>query len=641
MYRVATDRKGTDLVFMLESDRQASELADIQGRLVLLKVGILLLIALLGLRLWQLQIRDGHDYQEMAKDNRTRSIMLEPARGLLYDRQGQLLANNIPSFNLYVSLEDVKDREALVGELTRLLSFSHKNLLDTFSGQSRKARVKIKGGLSLKEAAIVESHRYTLPGVFIQPEYQRNYPLGVYASHLIGYVGEISEAKLKEEEYQGLHQGSVVGQYGVERTYDQALRGVSGQELLEVDAHGHRKQSIAVHKPSAGDDLYLTIDIRLQQMAEDLLGEEAGAVVAIDPRSGAVLILASRPTFDPTALSSGLPMSEWQALLHDPRHPLTNRTIQGQYPPGSTFKIVMAAAVLGSQTAQAADHFFCPGGFKFGRRTYRDWKRGGHGSVELIAALAQSCDVYFYKVGNRMGIETIASYSKQFGLGQKTGIDLPSERSGLVPSGAWKKRVKGEPWYPGETISVSIGQGFMTVTPIQMAQVVAATAMNGRVFPPRLVRAIRKRGTGKMEDVPLPPSRQLPISHEVFVQIREGLEAVVTKGTARRSQSSLVAIAGKTGTAQVVALRSGPAKDIPKEFRDHAWFVAYAPAKNPTIAIVVLAEHMGHGGSAAAPLAKQLIEAHIRFTTDIPEDSAQKQGGQSLSHDHLAISTHE
>ncbi len=619
---------------MLESDRQASELADIQGRLVLIKVGILLLIALLGLRLWQLQIRDGHNYQEMAKENRTRSIMLEPARGLLFDLHGKLLANNIPSFNLYVSLEDVKDRDVLVKELTRLLSFSEKDLLDKFAGKRRKARVKIKGGLSLKEAAIVESHRVTLPGVFIQPEYQRHYPLGEYASHLIGYVGEISEAKLKKEEYQGLHQGSVIGQYGVERTYDRALRGVSGQELLEVDAHGHRKQSIAVRKPSAGDDLYLTIDIRLQQMAEDLLGDEAGAIVALDPRTGAVLILASRPTFDPTALSGGLPMSEWQALLHDARHPLTNRAIQGQYPPGSTFKIVMAAAVLGSQIAQGSDHFSCQGGFKFGRRTYRDWKRGGHGSVDLTAALAQSCDVYFYKVGNRMGIETIASYSEQFGLGHKTGIDLPSERSGLVPSSAWKKRVKGEPWYPGETISVSIGQGYMAVTPIQMAQVVAATAMNGRVVKPRLVRAIRKRGNGMMEEVEPSPSKHMTISPEVFRQIRKGLEAVVTKGTAKRSQSSLVSIAGKTGTAQVVALRSGPEKDIPKEFRDHAWFVAYAPAEDPTIVIVVLAEHMGHGGSAAAPKAKQLIEAHMRFTTNIPEDPAKEQDSESSQEIH-------
>ena len=625
---------------MLESDRQASELADIQGRLVLIKVGILLLIALLGLRLWQLQIRDGQDYQVMAKDNRTRSITLEPARGLLYDRNGQLLANNVPSFNLYVSLEDVKDKNVLIEELTAQLHFDQEYLVEKLSGKGRAARVKIKGGLSLKEAAIVESHRFSLPGVFIQPEYQRNYPLGNYATHLIGYVGEISEAKLKKEEYQELHQGSVIGQYGVERTYDQALRGASGQELLEVDALGHKKQSISVRKPSAGDDLYLTIDIRLQRLAEDLLGDEAGAIVALDPRDGAVLVLASRPSFNPTALSRGLSQSEWQALMHDVRHPLTNRAIQGQYPPGSTFKIVMAAAVLDSHAAQGSDHFFCPGGFKFGRRTYRDWKRGGHGSVELIQALAQSCDVYFYKVGNRMGIETIASYSKQFGLGQKTGIDLPSERSGLVPSAEWKQRVKGEPWYPGETISVSIGQGYMSVTPMQMAQVVAATAMNGRVVKPRLVHAIRKRGTGVMEEVEPSPSKQMTIPRGVFEQIRKGLEAVVTKGTARRSRSDLVTIAGKTGTAQVVALRSGPEKSIPKEFRDHAWFVAYAPAEDPSFVVVVLAEHMGHGGSAAAPLAKQLIEAHTGFTAD-PQLLTEEQETQMTSTASQEVAIHD
>lgn len=618
---------------MLESDRQANELVDIQGRLILIKVGLLLLIALLGLRLWQLQIRDGHEYQRMAKDNRTRTITLEPARGLLYDRHGELLANNVPSFNLYVSLEDVKDPDALIQELTRLLPFKREDLQDKLAGRRRNARIKVKGGLSLREAAIVESNRLSLPGTFIHPEYQRNYLLGHYASHVIGYVGEISEAKLKEDEYQGLHQGSIIGQYGVERTYDQELRGVSGQELLEVDALGHKKQTISVRKPVAGDDLYLTIDIRLQRLAEDLLGDEAGAIVALDPRNGEVLVLASRPSFNPTALSGGLPLAEWKALLNDARHPLTNRVIQGQYPPGSTFKIVMAAAVLDSNAAQSSDHVFCSGGFKFGRRTYRDWKRGGHGSVELVDALAQSCDVYFYKLGNRMGIDTIASYSEQFGLGQKTGIDLPSERSGLLPSAEWKQRVKGEPWYPGETISVSIGQGFMTVTPMQMVQVVAATAMNGRVTQPRLVHAIRKRGTGLMEEVVPVSTKQIPIPQTVFTDIQKGLEAVVTKGTAKQSRSSLVSIAGKTGTAQVVALRSGPEKDIPKEFRDHAWFVAYAPVEEPTIVVVVLAEHMGHGGSAAAPLAKQLIEAYVGNQIDA-------KGQDGISDEDLADTPH-
>ena len=617
---------------MLESDRQANELVDIQGRLVLIKVGLLIIIALLGLRVWQLQIRDGHHYQELARDNRTRSIVLEPARGLLFDRNGQLLANNVPSFNLYVSLEDVKDRTAIIEQVSQHLTLDPEELSEKLSKRGGKTRIKVKGGLTLREAALIESHRLDLPGVVIQPEYQRNYPLGAYASHLIGYVGEVSESQLKQEEFSELHQGSLVGQYGVEGTYDQYLRGFAGRELIEVDALGHTKQSISVNKPGAGDDLYITIDIRLQKLAEDLLGSESGAIVALDPLTGEILALASQPGFDPNALSRGLSRSQWQQLLQDSRHPLTNRAIQGQYPPGSTFKIIMAAAVLDTRTFHHSDFLTCQGGFHFGRRMYRDWKRGGHGSVDLNKAIAQSCDVYFYKSGNRMGIETIASYARQFGLGEKTGIDLPAERSGLMPTPAWKEKIKGEPWYPGETISVSIGQGFVLVTPIQMAQVIASVAADGQLAQPRLIHAVRHRGTGMVEEWSSPQPRRVAISSSIFSKIKEGLASVVTEGTARRVQSSLVSIAGKTGTAQVVALRSGPQKSIPKEYRDHAWFVAYAPVDRPKIAVAVLAEHMGHGGSAAAPLAKELIEAYVRFTTDpesLPDPEEKSDSSQS------------
>jgi penicillin-binding protein 2 len=600
---------------MIESDRQVNGFTDIQGRLGFIKVGLLILIALLGLRVWQLQIRDGEYYQELARDNRTRSIVLEPARGLLYDREGQLLANNVPSFNLYVSLEDVKDRPALIQQLSQFLTIDQELLQKKLSKPGLKTRVKIKGGLTLKEAALIESHRFDLPGAVIQPEYQRNYPLGGYASHLIGYVGEVSESQLQQEQFRDLHQGSVIGQYGVERSYDQYLRGHAGRELIEVDALGHTKRSISVNRPRLGDDFYLTIDIRLQALAEDLLGKEAGAIIVLNPQNGEVLAIASRPGFDPTALSGGLPASQWQELLQDSRHPLTNRAIQGQYPPGSTFKIVMAAAVLDTGTLLNSDHISCKGGFQIGRRTFRDWKREGHGLVNLTKALAESCDVYFYKAGNRMGIKTIGSYARQFGLGQKTGIDLPAERSGLMPSAEWKLRVKGEPWYPGETISVAIGQGFLMATPIQMAQVVASVATGGHLARPHVVRAIRQRATGMIQEWPPPPPRRIGLSDKTFSDIRKGLKAVVERGTARGMKSSLVSIAGKTGTAQVVGLRAGPKNDTPKELKDHAWFVGYAPVDDPQIAVVVLVEHMGHGGAAAAPLAKELIEAHIRFTS--------------------------
>ena len=459
----------------------------------------------------------------------------------------------------------------------------------------------------------MESHRLDLPGVLIQPEYQRHYPLGTYASHVIGYVGEISEAQLKNPEYAELQAGRIIGQFGVERTFDDDLLGEPGEEMIEVDALGYPKRSLSVNRPIAGDDFYLTLDIRLQQLADDLLGEESGAIVALDPWNGDILALASRPAFDPNDLSGGITQKEWNHLLQDSRHPLTNRAIQGQYPPGSTFKIVMASALLDTQTMTPQDTISCHGSFPFGKRQYRDWKKWGHGTVNLKKALAESCDVYFYKAGNQLGIDSIARYSRQFGLGDKTGIPLPSERSGLVPSPEWKSKAKGEPWYPGETISLSIGQGYLTATPLQMARVAGVVATNGKLAHPRLVKARRLRATGNIEENLESPARQLPIPAAIFSTIKEGLAAVVTDGTAKRAQSELVTIAGKTGTAQVIALKTDPQEDVPKEHQDHAWFVAFAPVEQPKIAVAVLVEHMGHGGSAAAPLAKTLIEAFMHF----------------------------
>ncbi len=597
---------------MFDTSRQANELANIQSRLIFVKVGLLLILVLLGLRLWQLQIRDGVYYQELSRDNRTRSIVLEPARGLLYDRNGELLANNIPSFQLYLSLEDVQDRDDLLSTLPQYIDVNVETLSEKLGTKRRRGRIKLKSGLTLKEAALIESHRIDLPGVAIQPEYQRHYPLGNYAAHVIGYVGEISESQLKDPDFADVQAGRIIGKFGVEKTLDTHLLGETGRKIIEVDAFGYPKRSLSIHPPLAGDDLYLTLDIRLQRLAEDLLGEEAGAIVALDPWNGDVLALASQPGFNPNDLSGGISTESWQQLLQDPRHPLTNRAIQGQYPPGSTFKIVMAAALLDTQKMRASDALPCPGTFPFGKRVFRDWKRGGHGSVALSKAIEQSCDVYFYKIGNQLGIDSIANYSRQFGLGSKTGIALSSERSGLVPSKKWKRKNRGEPWYPGETISIAIGQGFLSVTPIQMAKMVSIVATDGQVVQPRLLKGIRLRRTGNLKEEPPPLTQQLAIGPETFSKIKEGLTAVVTKGTAKRAQSDIVSIAGKTGTAQVVALKDDNDKsEVAKKHRDHAWFVAFAPIEKPQIAVAVIVEHMGHGGSAAAPLAKTIIEAYM------------------------------
>ncbi len=598
-----------------------SELGELQRRLIILRVGLLLVVALLGLQLWNLQIREGPYYRDLSENNRTRSVIMEPARGLIYDRNGVLLANNVPSFTLYVSLEDVTDREGLIRQLTNLLGLDEALIRKKLTARgSKQLPRKVKDRLTLREATLIESHRLDLPGVMVQVESQRNYPGGTTASHLLGYVGEVSPEQLEKPEFSELHQGSVVGQYGVEKFFDRLMRGQAGQKSIEVDAIGHEKRTVVVEQPHAGDNLYLTIDVRLQKVAENLLGEESGAIVALDPRTGDVLAMASRPGFDPNVLSRELTPKQWAEIVQDEGRPLNNRASQGQYPPGSVYKVMMAAAALETKTVTPSTTIFCNGGYQFGRRLYHDWKAGGHGSVDLRHALVQSCDVYFYTVGQRMGIETMASFAHQFGLGEETGIELPSERIGIVPSEAWKRKAKNEPWLPGETISASIGQGYVNVTPLQMASLIGTVANDGAMFRPRLVQAVMDRATGELQRRPAVLKRTLNLRPGILPVIKEALAGVVKEGTATKAQSALVTIAGKTGTAQMTALRTGPEKDIPKKFRDHAWFVAFAPVEAPTIAVAVLGEHMGHGGSASAPLAKELIETYVKLNLHAPSN---------------------
>ena len=594
-------------------------LGTVRQRFFFLKIVVFLLAGLLILRLWQLQIRDGSHYRMLSLNNQTRSVLIRPVRGLIYDRNGILLANSVPSFNLYVQLNDVPDRDALLRKLADLLSLDAveaRALREKIRDQNGETRIFLKQDLGLQEAAVIESHRFDLPGVEIYPETQRNNPQGAYAAHLIGYVGAVSAEQLAREEFRGLHRRSIVGQSGVEQIHDRILRGRAGSKLIAVNALGHEQRMLSVEKPQAGNDMYLTIDFRLQKLAEDLLGERTGAVVALDPQTGATLALASRPGFDPNALSRGLSTEGWNAVLEDTRHPLMNRAIQGQYPPASTFKIIMATAALETEAIDRTQTLACSGGFRFGRRTYRDWFAGGHGAVNLHEALVKSCDVYFYRLGDRMGIETIAASATQFGLGRPTGIDLPGEAKGIVPSPEWKRQMRGEPWYPGETISVAIGQGYVMVTPLQMAKVIAMIGNRGIAHTPHVVRGVRERESGAIKErVPSPPAP--PAMHPQHLRdIQKALAAVVTDGTARQARSSRVNIAGKTGTAQVVALRAATGDNVPNEFRDHAWFVAYAPLDYPRIAVAVLVEHGGHGGSAAAPLAKRLIEAYMAYESE-------------------------
>jgi len=595
---------------------QHEDFRNLQRRLLYLRTGLLLCLLLLSARLWYLQVVQGTYYHELAEQNRVRTVDLKPARGLIFDRHGELLANNVPSFNLYLTVEDIRDREGLAAELEDLIGLPRVETMKRLIQQAKSyVPILLKSGLTLREAALLEGHRLELTGLRVQAESQRNYVHGPLGSHLLGYVGEVSPEQQEEPDFAGLVQGSIVGKAGVENTYDRMLRGKPGEKTIEVDARGNERKTVAVVEQTPGEDLYLSLDLRLQRFAESLLGAEAGAVVALDPRNGDVLVMASSPSYDPNVLSRGLTPALWEQIASDTRHPLTNRALQGQYPPGSTFKIMVAAAALESDKWSADTQVRCTGVFPFSRsHVFKDWKRGGHGVIDMYHALVHSCDVYFYNVGHRLGIDTIAETARLFGLGQPTGVDLPSERVGVVPSIEWKQRVRKEQWYPGETISASIGQGYITVTPLQMAVAIGAVSNGGMLYRPRLVRAVRERATGRLQEYPSVERGPVPLHESTLHLLQDALREVVLHGTGGRARSQLVSIAGKTGTAQTVGARasqlSTDEEGIPKQLRDHAWFVAYAPAEDPKIAVAVLVENTGHGGTYAAPIAKALIEEY-------------------------------
>lgn len=597
------------------------ETRDLQNRIYWLLGIILLALTTLLLRAWYLQVVQGKRYLELSENNRIRVVKTHPPRGLIYDRNGVLLVNNVPTFNLYVVLEDMSDSKRVLNRVADLLEISREEMGRRILSKREDPYlpIKIKDDLSMKEVAQIEGHTFELPGVKIEAEFKRNAIYGMLAAHLFGYVGEISQNQIDSTTYPNAEGGAIVGQYGIEQTYDKTLRGVPGQKGIEVDAMGHEMRLLKVKEPIRGDDLFLSIDINVQKAAEEALGNEAGAIVAIDPHTGEVLAMTSHPAFNPNVLSEGASSQAWAALLTDERRPLTNRATQGQYPPGSTFKIVMGAALLESKEITADRRVECRGFLPFGNRNFKDWKRGGHGSVDLHRAIVESCDVYFYEMGNRLGIDTISKFAKLFGLGQPTGIELAFEKGGLIPSSEWKRTVRKEPWFPGETLSVSIGQGYVSTTPLQLGMMIGAVAADGVLHPPRLLKKIRNHETGAIQEIEQPAAKRLPFSTETFQILQSALAGVVSEpgGTAASAKSPLVSIGGKTGTAQVVSLKNH-LKSSPSELNDHAWFVSFAPIENPQIAVVVLVEHGGHGGSTAAPLARKVIEAYVAGAAPAP-----------------------
>jgi penicillin-binding protein 2 len=473
----------------------------------------------------------------------------------------------------------------------------------------------------------VEARQLHLPGVNLRVRPRRSYPQNGTAAHLLGYVGEINRQQLKTLNAKGYAMGDEIGQFGLERRWEEYLRGRSGGQQVEVDALGRRVRVLHEVEDVPGHSVILTLDRDLQETAAAALQDKQGTIVVLDVNSGAVLAMASTPAFDPNVFARGIAAEEWRALVADRKHPLNNKAIHGQYPPGSTFKIVVSIAALEEGLVNPESGIFDPGFLTVGNRRFRDWKEHGHGWVDLHKGLVESCDVYFYQLGQRVGVDRIAQYSRLLGLGQKTGVALDDEKSGLVPDSEWKRKRFGQPWYPGETPSLAIGQGYLNVTPLQMANMMAVLANGGTLYRPWFVRRVESLDGRIIQQYEPEKVRSVPLKQETLARVRNALRDVVSgeSGTGGRARTPLAQIAGKTGTAQVVEFKGQVIKSEHLAYfsRDHAWFVAFAPFEKPEIAIAVLVEHGGHGGSAAAPLAKQVVEKYMALKEEQVVDQRQ------------------
>jgi penicillin-binding protein 2 len=576
-----------------------------ERRLVGVRLTVITVFALLLAQYWYLQVVQGEEFARLAEHNALKREVAPPLRGRIYDRAGRLLASNRPGFNIYWNRERVRDEEATAASLAAMLEVTPgeiRSLLEAASGRPSFQPVLIGEGVAFRVAAAVDARRLELAGIRVEEEPVRDYDRGAALAHVIGYLREASEREIRSSgprpESERLILGDVVGKTGIERLHDSGLRGTKGAYLVKVDSFGRRLSvEHREREPVDGVDLQLTLDLDLQIALVEALGERQGAGVFLDPRDGAILALASSPSFDPNLFSGRLTREAWRGLTEDGRHPLQNRALQGRYPPGSTFKVVAAAAGLAEGVITRETRAWCPGHARFYGRTHRCWKRGGHGWVDLHAAIRGSCNIYFYNLGKTLGVDTLARWAKRFGLGAQTGVDLGGDAAGTIPSKAWKRETIGEIWYPGETISIAIGQGYLEVTPLQMARLAAAVANGGVLVRPHLTAPPPDQG-GEPESVGLAPAH--------LARLRAGLEAVVneTGGTGGRCRLPDVRVAGKTGTVQVVS-DPGPDGEGPE---DHSWFIGYAPAEAPTVAFAVIVEHGGHGSERAAPVVRKVLD---------------------------------
>ncbi|MCX5748733.1 MAG: penicillin-binding protein 2 [Candidatus Saganbacteria bacterium] len=576
-----------------------NEIKEMKSQALMIGAVLGLALAAIVVRLWQVQVIDSASYRRLAQINAARTMPVIAPRGVIYDRYGKLLVGNKPVFSVYVLQSETKNRQYLIKKLAALLSMQAEEIEKRLN--EKKARpfdpVIIKENTPIDAVTRIEEERSGLEGVVVSVRPVRVYPNKSIAAHVLGYIGEVTALDIEKDSGKLLGSGDLIGKAGIEKIYDAYLRGSNGGERASINIFGSSGQMKDAQESVPGKNLKLTIDLDLQKTAEKALGSSNGAVVVLDPSNGDVLALVSHPSYDPNIFSGPISPSTWKQLSGG-NHPFLNRALS-VYPPGSIFKAITISAVLERALAKPGETFFCPGYFKLGQRTAKCWKTKGHGTLTLMEGLVQSCDIVFYNMGLRAGPDRLADLAKGFGLGERTGIDLPSEAKGVVPDSAWKKRVYKEPWYPGDSINYGIGQGFLWVTPLQMVNVYASIANGIARFEPHLVTDIRDR---EGEEIYLyKPKRigDVPVSQKNLVLVRSALHDVVSRGTGRAARIITFEAAGKTGTAE------NPRKP------PHAWFVCYAPYNEPQIAIAAFVEHGMHGDQVTARIAHDILKWYL------------------------------
>ncbi len=604
---------------------QRAELGIFRARLMVAGLFALAALGVLLARFVWLQVVQGEHYHTLAEANRISVVPVVPNRGLILDRHGEVLAANYSAYTLEVTPSRVADVERAIDALAQVIEVSPRDRrrFKRLQEESKNFEsLPIRTRLTEEEVARFAVNRYRFPGFEIKARLFRSYPHGDIASHAVGYIGRINEADVRRIEAQGAatnYKGTDhIGKLGIEGAYEKELHGATGSERVEIDAGGRAIRALSRSEPQSGNNLFVTLDIKLQRVAEEAFREYRGALVALDPKTGDVLALVSKPGFDPNLFVDGIDPANWDALNNSPDKPLNNRALRGQYPPGSTIKPFLALAALSygrrtpEQTIFDPGHWMLPGV----SRPFRDWKPGGHGTVDLHKSIVVSCDTYYYGLANDLGVDAIHRFMTQFGFGARTGVDIEGELAGLQPSTEWKWQRFKQKWYAGDTISVGIGQGYWLATPMQLATAVATLANGGTPVQPRLVRAVQDARTQEVRELPVRAGEPLPFKPEHLELVKSAMIDVSRPGgtAARAAQGAPYLIAAKTGTAQVVAMKSGEKYDekrVRERHRDHALFIAYAPADDPKIALALLVENGGHGGSTAAPIAREILDFHL------------------------------